>query len=128
MRPHKIGRVGYCCLCEQAMGITYHVAGPADDEDFAQAEYLAELLMASLKGVDCVIHAVLPEDWPSFVSDKSAYLGCKQRAPRAGRGRNCWPLAPSRGRFCNPGAPTSRAPAAQHHAVCTAGCTTTCSS
>ena len=63
------------------MGITYHVAGPADDEDFAQAEYLAELLMASLKGIDCVIHAVLPEDWPAFVSDKSAFLGCKQRAP-----------------------------------------------
>ena len=64
-----------------AKGIVYHVAGPADDEDFAQAEYLGEMLMSSLRGVDCAIHCVLPEDWSGFIAEKSAFLGCKQRAP-----------------------------------------------
>ena len=61
--------------------LIYHIAGPADDEDYAQAEYLGEMLMTSLKGVDCVLHCVLPEDWTDFVSQQAATLGCKQRAP-----------------------------------------------
>ena len=43
------------------MSITYHIAGPADDEDYAQAENLGEMLMTSLRGVECVMHPVLPD-------------------------------------------------------------------
>ena len=63
------------------MPVIYHVAGPADDEDYAQAEYLAETLMSSLKGVECILHPVMPDEWTAFVSEKAAFLGCKQRAP-----------------------------------------------
>ena len=63
------------------MTITYHIAGPADDEDFAQAEYLAETLMTSLQGVHCVMHTVLPDKWPDFIKQKCAELGCERRAP-----------------------------------------------
>lgn len=33
--------------------LEYNVAGPADDEDYAQAEYLAEMLMVSLPSIKC---------------------------------------------------------------------------
>lgn len=61
--------------------ITYHIAGPADDEDYAQAEHLGEMLMTSLQGVECVMHTVLPESWPEFAKERCAFLGCKQRSP-----------------------------------------------
>jgi len=63
------------------MPVIYHVAGPADDEDYATAEYLAEMLMNSLQGVECVLHPILPDDWSSYVASKAAFLGCKPRAP-----------------------------------------------
>ena len=63
------------------MSLTYNIAGPADDEDFAQAEHLAELLMISLPSITCTLHAVLPNEWTSFVTRQAGVLGCKQRAP-----------------------------------------------
>jgi len=62
-------------------GITYHISGPADDEDYAQAEHLGEMLMLSLKGVQCVMHTILPEEWSDFSKQQCAQLGCKQRSP-----------------------------------------------
>lgn len=59
----------------------YHIAGPADDEDYAQAEYLAEMLMVSLPSISCKLHPVLPDDWPDYVRERAGFLGCKQRAP-----------------------------------------------
>ena len=35
------------------MSLEYNIAGPADDEDYAQAEYLAEMLMVSLPSIKC---------------------------------------------------------------------------
>ena len=61
--------------------LEYLIAGPADDEDFAQAEYLAEMLMVSLPSIKCTLFPVLPDDWSTFVAEKSGFLGCKQRAP-----------------------------------------------
>lgn len=63
------------------MSNEYNIAGPADDEDYAQAEYLAELLMVSLPTVRCNLIPVLPDDWGAFVAQKCGYLGCKERAP-----------------------------------------------
>ena len=62
-------------------GVTYHISGPADDEDYAQAEHLGEMLMLSLKGVQCVMHTILPEEWSDFSKEQCAQLGCKQRSP-----------------------------------------------
>ena len=67
----------------KSIPLEYVIAGPADDEDFAQAEYLAELLMVSLPSVKVTLMPILPEAWPDFVGQKAAFLGCKQRAPLA---------------------------------------------
>jgi hypothetical protein len=61
--------------------LEYFVAGPADDEDYAQAEYLAELLMVSLPTIKCSLFPILPNNWNEYVMQKCSYLGCKQRAP-----------------------------------------------
>ena len=61
--------------------LQYFVAGPADDEDYAQAEYLAELLMVSLPSIKCNLFPILPDDWNEYVTQKCSFLGCKQRAP-----------------------------------------------
>ena len=61
--------------------LEYNVAGPADDEDFAQAEYLAEMLMVALPSIKCTLYPIMPDDWTAFVSEKAGFLGCKQRAP-----------------------------------------------
>lgn len=61
--------------------VEYFIAGPADDDDYAQAEYLAEMLMVSLPSIKCTLMAILPDDWSTFVAEKAGYLGCKQRAP-----------------------------------------------
>ena len=59
----------------------YFVAGPADDEDFAKAEHLAELLMSSVEGVRCTIIPVLPENWQPYIDKLHAQLGCQPRQP-----------------------------------------------
>ena len=61
--------------------LEYNIAGPADDEDYAQAEYLAEMLMVSLPSIHCNLLPILPDNWPDFVAEKCGFLGCKQRAP-----------------------------------------------
>lgn len=63
------------------MSLEYLLAGPADDADYAQSEYLAELLMSSLPSVKCTFKPILPEQWSSFVEKQSGFLGCKPRAP-----------------------------------------------
>ena len=60
---------------------SYIVAGPADDEDFARAEHLAELLMSSLPGLRCRVIPVLPEQWPEYCMKLTARLGCSARCP-----------------------------------------------
>ena len=42
------------------MSLEYNIAGPADDEDYAQAEYLAEMLMVSLPSINCNLLPILP--------------------------------------------------------------------
>ena len=54
--------------------VQYNLSGPADDEDFAQAEYLCEMLMATLPHASCHITAVLPEEWPGYIEKKCATL------------------------------------------------------
>ena len=61
--------------------LEYLIAGPADDEDFAQAEYLAEMLMVSLPSIKCTLLPIMPDDWGPYVSKQSGFLGCKPRAP-----------------------------------------------
>ena len=61
--------------------LEYLVAGPADDEDFAQAEHLAEMLMVSLPTIKCTLLPILPDDWTDYVAERAGFLGCKQRAP-----------------------------------------------
>ena len=61
--------------------LEYLIAGPADDEDFAQAEYLAEMLMVSLPSIKCTLLPIMPDDWGAYVAKQSGFLGCKQRAP-----------------------------------------------
>ena len=61
--------------------LVYFVAGPADDEDYAQAEYLAEMLMVSLPSIKCELLPIMPDAWPAYVAEKCVSLGCKQRAP-----------------------------------------------
>ena len=61
--------------------LVYFVAGPADDEDYAQAEYLAEMLMVSLPSIKCELLPIMPDAWPAYVAEKCGFLGCKQRAP-----------------------------------------------
>lgn len=63
------------------MSLEYNIAGPADDEDYAQAEYLAEMLMVSLPSIKCNLIPILPDNWSDFVTEKCGFLGCKQRAP-----------------------------------------------
>ena len=41
--------------------LEYNIAGPADDEDYAQAEYLAEMLMVSLPSINCNLLPILPD-------------------------------------------------------------------
>ena len=64
-----------------ATGLSYTIAGPADDEDYAQAEYLAEMLMVSLPSIHCTLKPIMPIDWNDFVKKQASFLGCKQRAP-----------------------------------------------
>ena len=61
--------------------LEYNIAGPADDEDYAQAEYLAEMLMVSLPTITCNLVPVMPDDWGAFAKQKCAFLGCRERAP-----------------------------------------------
>ena len=61
--------------------LEYNIAGPADDEDYAQAEYLAEMLMVSLPTITCNLVPVMPDDWGAFAAQKCAFLGCRERAP-----------------------------------------------
>ena len=64
-----------------ASNVEYNIAGPADDEDFAQAEYLSEMLMVALPAIKCTLIPIMPDDWSDFVKAKSGFLGCKARAP-----------------------------------------------
>ena len=59
----------------------YYIAGPADDEDFAKAEHLAEMLMSALPGQTCRIIPVLPENWEQYQEKLCSKLGCSARAP-----------------------------------------------
>lgn len=70
-----------CTTMADSTNPVYNIAGPAGDEDYAQAEYLAEMLMNSLPNVSCNITPVLPEEWPDFVSAKCAQLGTTPREP-----------------------------------------------
>ena len=63
------------------MDPSYFVTGPADDEDFARAEYLAEMLMSSLPSLRCRVIPVLPERWADHCSKLAAKLGCEARSP-----------------------------------------------
>ena len=53
----------------------YYIAGPADDEDFAKAEHLAEMLMSALPGQTCRIIPVLPENWEQYQEKLCSKLG-----------------------------------------------------
>ena len=59
----------------------YYLAGPADDEDFARAEHLAEQLMSSLPGVKVRIIPVLPEQWEAYLEKLCSKLGCVAKVP-----------------------------------------------
>ena len=61
--------------------LEYLIAGPADDEDYAQAEYLAEMLMVSLPSIKCTLMPIMPDEWQAFAVKQCGFLGCKQRAP-----------------------------------------------
>ena len=73
-------RVSYV-VQQMANAPAFFVAGPADDEDFARAEHLAELLMSSLEGIRCRIIPVLPEKWNDYLERLKAKLGCAGRQP-----------------------------------------------
>ena len=59
------------------MSLEYNIAGPADDEDYAQAEYLAEMLMVSLPSIKCNLIPILPDNWATVQKVASS----AQRAP-----------------------------------------------
>ena len=59
----------------------YYVAGSAEDEDFAKAEHLAEMLMSALPGIKCRIIPVLPEQWDQYLEKLCSKLGCPGRMP-----------------------------------------------
>jgi hypothetical protein len=48
---------------------TFHIAGPAGSLEFAQAEYLAELLMRNLPDISCRIQHIHPDDWREYSSE-----------------------------------------------------------
>lgn len=61
--------------------VTYFVAGKANDDAFAKAEHLAEVLMSSLPSATCHILPTLPDAWPALSKSTCARLGCKEVHP-----------------------------------------------
>lgn len=75
--------------------VTYYVAGKANDDSFAKAEHLAEVLMSSLPSATCHILPTLPDAWPALSKSTCARLGCKEVHPLVwtGNGRLVGSLA-----------------------------------
>ena len=48
---------------------TFHIVGPASSLEFAQMEYLGEMLMRNLPNIMCRIVRVHPSDWRAYASE-----------------------------------------------------------
>ena len=68
-------------MAAEKSAVTYFVAGKANDDSFAKAEHLAEVLMSSLPSATCHVLPTLPDAWPALSKSTCARLGCKEVHP-----------------------------------------------